>query len=124
MHSALVAGGTAVITGAASGIGLATAKKFAAMGMTVCITDITDVALQAVAHEVNEAASPNSTVLSITADVSDSDTTITLAATVRQEFGDVAFLMNNAVTRIDAQNWENVDALNRSVAVNIMGVVI
>ncbi len=123
MHSALVAGRTAVITGAASGIGLATAIKFAAMGMNVCITDITDVALQAAAHEVNEAASPNSSVLSITADVSDLDTMITLAATVRQEFGDVAFLMNNAVTRIDARTWESADAWNRTVAVNIMGVV-
>jgi len=123
MHSALVAGRAAVITGAASGIGLATAKKLAAMGMNVCITDITDIALQAAAHEVNEAAASNSSVLSITADVSDSDAMVTLAATVRREFDDVAFLMNNAVTRIDARTWENGDAWNRTVEVNIMGVV-
>ena len=122
-HPALSAGRTAVITGAASGIGLATAKKLAAMGMNVCITDITDVALQAAAYEVNEVAAQNSTILPVTADVSDQAAMIALAVTVRREFDDVAFLMNNAVTRIDAQTWENADAWNRTVAVNIMGVI-
>ena len=39
-HPALVPGSVAVITGGASGIGLAAAKRFAAMGMRVCIADI------------------------------------------------------------------------------------
>ena len=39
-HPALSAGSVAVVTGGASGIGLAAAKRFAAMGLKVCIADI------------------------------------------------------------------------------------
>ena len=38
-HPALVEGRVAVVTGAASGIGLAAAKRFAAMGLKVCMAD-------------------------------------------------------------------------------------
>jgi NAD(P)-dependent dehydrogenase (short-subunit alcohol dehydrogenase family) len=93
------------------------------MGMNVCITDITDVALLAAVHEVNEAAAPNSSILPVTADVSNLNAMIALAAFVRYEFDDVAFLMNNAIIWIDARTWKNALAWNRMVAVNIMGVI-
>ena len=52
VHPALSSGRTAVVTGAASGIGLATCKRLAAVGMNVCLSDITEVALVAAAQEV------------------------------------------------------------------------
>jgi NAD(P)-dependent dehydrogenase (short-subunit alcohol dehydrogenase family) len=39
IHPALAAGRAAVITGAANGIGLAASKRFAELGMNVCMAD-------------------------------------------------------------------------------------
>ena len=57
-HPALAAGRTAVITGGASGIGLAAAKRYAAFGMKVVIADLRQEALEAAAKEI--AAVPGS----------------------------------------------------------------
>ncbi|MEQ9361781.1 MAG: SDR family NAD(P)-dependent oxidoreductase, partial [Rhodospirillales bacterium] len=46
----------AVVTGAASGIGLAAAKRFAALGMHVCLADVDEDALDAAHEEVRAAA--------------------------------------------------------------------
>jgi NAD(P)-dependent dehydrogenase (short-subunit alcohol dehydrogenase family) len=52
MHPALSEGRTAVITGAASGIGLAAAKAFARLGMNVCLADLPGDKLDRAAEEV------------------------------------------------------------------------
>jgi NAD(P)-dependent dehydrogenase (short-subunit alcohol dehydrogenase family) len=49
-HPALAEGRAAVVTGAASGIGLAAARRFAAIGMRVCLADLSLQALQAAAE--------------------------------------------------------------------------
>ena len=103
--------------------GLATSKKLVALGMNVCMTDITEVALEAAAHEVRAAASNDGQVMDATADVPDPQAMTELDAAVRDRFGNVSFLMNNAVTRLDANTRENPNAWNRTVAVNVMGVV-
>ncbi len=46
-HPALAAGRVAVITGAASGIGLAAALRLAGMGMKICLADLPGAALDA-----------------------------------------------------------------------------
>jgi 3-hydroxyacyl-CoA dehydrogenase len=51
-HPALAANRVAVVTGAASGIGLAASAKFAALGMKVCMADANSEALEAAAAKL------------------------------------------------------------------------
>jgi NAD(P)-dependent dehydrogenase (short-subunit alcohol dehydrogenase family) len=114
----------AVVTGGASGIGLAAARRFAALGLRVCLADHDAERLQAAAAEV-EALAPGGaeTVLTIRADVSNVDELRRLEATVLDQFGAVHVLMNNAGVQPGsgifgpAANWERV------LGVNLWGVI-
>ncbi|MEP5717006.1 MAG: SDR family NAD(P)-dependent oxidoreductase, partial [Alphaproteobacteria bacterium] len=88
----------AVVTGAASGIGLAAAKRFAALGMHVCLADVDEDALDA-AHEEVRAAAQAGRVMSMAVDVADPGAMAALRDRVQDTFGGVALLMTNAVAR-------------------------
>jgi NAD(P)-dependent dehydrogenase (short-subunit alcohol dehydrogenase family) len=96
LHPALTKDRTAVITGAASGIGLAAATKLASLGMKLCLADIDAGALDRAAGEVARHAANPGDVRTIATDVSRREEVQRLKDFAYENFGEVAFLMNNA----------------------------
>jgi NAD(P)-dependent dehydrogenase (short-subunit alcohol dehydrogenase family) len=123
-HPALTEGRVAVITGAASGIGLAAAKRFAALGMKVCLADLGGRALEAAASELAALARRGAAdVLAMPTDVARLDEVRNLKDRVYGVFGDVAVLMNNAGVSAGGGPWENYEGWQQVLAVNLWGVV-
>nr|WP_132562391.1 SDR family NAD(P)-dependent oxidoreductase [Rhizobium sullae] len=112
----------AVITGGASGIGLAAAKHFAKAGMRVAIADLGGERLAKARGEL-EAIAGHERVMAVEADVSDKTSLEALERAVVQRFGRVHVLMNNAgigpeTSIFSAQaNWDSI------LAVNLLGVI-
>ncbi len=91
-HPALAPGRVAVITGAASGIGLAAAERFAALGLKLCLADVDTAALEAAVV----ALSGQTEVLGVSTDVSRLEDVEHLKQQAYARFGEVGVLMNNA----------------------------
>ncbi len=123
-HPALSAGRVAVITGAASGIGLATARRLGAMGLKLCLADLHDAALDQAASEV-AAVSPLGAagVIAVAADVAKIDQVEELADRVYAAFGEVGVLMNNAGAAPGGGPWDNIEGWRRVLNVNLWGVI-
>ena len=122
LPSVFAPGNLALITGAASGIGLAAARRFAGLGMALVMADLGGEALERAAAEVAELA--ESDVLAAATDVSQPSQMERLRAEVEQRFGVVSVLMNNAgVGSNPGLPWENGEAWQKLVDVNLWGVV-
>lgn len=93
-HPALNKNSVAVITGAASGIGLAAATKFAGLGMRLVIVDQNYEKLDSAKTALSEAGAAD--VLASTTDVSDRAKMEELRVVVNERFGGTNILMNNA----------------------------
>ncbi|MBN9216689.1 MAG: SDR family NAD(P)-dependent oxidoreductase [Mesorhizobium sp.] len=120
---ALGRGNTAVITGAASGIGLAAAKRLALMGMKIVLADIGGARLDDASRTVSAIAGDDA-VLAVASDVSKPDEVDRLADRAFGAFGEVSLLMNNAgVGDNPGKPWENRDAWRRLIDINFWGVV-
>jgi NAD(P)-dependent dehydrogenase (short-subunit alcohol dehydrogenase family) len=123
-HPALTEGRVAVITGAASGIGLAAALRFAAMGLRVCLSDIEASALAKAVETVGAAARRGpADVMAVATDVSNRQAVDHLKETVYGAFGEVSVLMNNAGTAPGGGPWDHYDRWRRVLDVNLWGVI-
>ena len=122
-HPALVPNRVAVVTGAASGIGLAASAKFAALGMKVCMADLSAEALEAAAAKLRATAARPDDVRSFAVDVSNLEDVQRLKASVYEAFGDVALLMNNAGTGGGGGLFGDPARWRRIIDVNLWGVV-
>ncbi|WP_018183681.1 SDR family NAD(P)-dependent oxidoreductase [Kaistia granuli] len=116
-HPALAKDHVAVITGGASGIGLAAAKKFQAMGLKLAIADFRQEALDAAAAQLG----PD--VLAIRTDVSVREDVEKLKDAVYERFGKVNVLMNNAGTDGAGPVLGSLDNWQRVIGTNLFGVV-
>jgi NAD(P)-dependent dehydrogenase (short-subunit alcohol dehydrogenase family) len=96
-------GQVAVITGGASGIGLALARKFADRGLRLVLADIEADALDAA---VAEFAATGIEVLGLRTDVSVADDVEALATAAYERFGAVHVLCNNAGVVSRGRVWE------------------
>ncbi|AOS63339.1 3-oxoacyl-ACP reductase FabG [Actinoalloteichus hymeniacidonis] len=102
----------AIVTGAAQGIGAATARTLAAGGATVAVVDLTEQRAQSVVEEITESGG---TAVAIGCDVTDESAVQAMAAQVVDRFGRVDILVNNAgITRdnllfkMPASEWDAV----------------
>ncbi len=103
----------AIITGAASGIGLATARRFASEGANVVVADVADEAGDALADEIGGTY--------VHVDVSDEASVQAMYATVVDVYGGVDVLFNNAgispadddsILTTDLDAWRRVQDVN------------
>jgi NAD(P)-dependent dehydrogenase (short-subunit alcohol dehydrogenase family) len=121
-HPAIAAGHAAVITGGASGIGLAAAKRFASFGMKIAIADLDPAALDAAADEI-AAVAPEARVITVACDVSRMDEVQALKARAYDAYDDVAVLMNNAGTAPGGGPFDHYERWQRVLGVNLWGVI-
>jgi NAD(P)-dependent dehydrogenase (short-subunit alcohol dehydrogenase family) len=115
-------GKVAVVTGAASGIGLALARRFAAERMRVVLADVERAALdKATADLAGEFGADN--VLGVPTDVRDDVAVDALAAAAFERFGTAHVLCNNAGVGVGGLTWTvPADRWRWAVDVNLLGV--
>jgi NAD(P)-dependent dehydrogenase (short-subunit alcohol dehydrogenase family) len=124
IHPALSPSHVAVVTGGASGIGLAAAQRFASLGLKVCIADLAGERLEAAAEQVRGAAPGSSSdVLAVPADVGNLEEMRALQERVLADFGPVHVLMNNAGIQPGSAIFSPTESWEAVLRVNLWGVI-
>lgn len=113
-------GKVAIVTGAASGIGRATARRLGTEGARVVIADLDASAAESAATAVKQGGAPDA--LGVACDVSDEGQVSACVAQTLQHFGSVDIIVNNAglmtfkaIVDLTADDWR------RILAVDLLG---
>jgi NAD(P)-dependent dehydrogenase (short-subunit alcohol dehydrogenase family) len=116
-----LSGGVAVITGAASGIGLGLARAAAGRGMKVVISDVNEQRLDEVEKELKKAGVET---MAMRVDVTDPAAMLNLADQTFARFGAVRLLVNNAGVEMMGMSWEiSPQQWERTLRINVLGPV-
>ncbi len=107
---------TAIVTGAAAGIGEATARLFAEEGAKLVLCDVAMEPLEKVVADIKEAGGE---AIAVKCDVSNEDDVKAMVAKTKETFEKIHILINNAgitkdtlTPRMSAENWDLVMAIN------------
>lgn len=118
-----LSGKSAVVTGGASGIGLAMGRAFAAEGMNVVLADIEDGALETAVADIR-AGAPDVEVVGLRCDVSDPDQVDGLRDEAVARFDAVHVVCSNAGVSTGGPVWEHsLEDWKWVLGVNLWGVI-
>ena len=114
-------GQVALVTGASSGMGLATARAFAAQGASVALADINEDALRAANDELTSAGQQ---ALAVVCDISDEDQVAALVDRTVATYGRLDMAFNNAGIQVPPSDAADEPAgiFERVNAINLRGV--
>jgi len=123
-HPAMSPSNVAVITGGASGLGLAAAMRFARLGMKICIADLGADRLADAAAKLSAAApGGGADIMAMSVDVSRAEDVSALEIAVRERFGGADILMNNAGVQPGSTMFGPADNWQRIISVNLWGII-
>ena len=120
MHPAITKDAVAVVTGGASGLGLAAVRRFAELGLRVCMVDVAGEKLDQAAATLQ---GQGMDVLAFACDVANRADLQNLASIVTQTLGPVSVLMNNAGIQPGSSLFDDAGNWDRILAVNMGGII-